>query len=72
MKKSLEQYSKEDHGIKKKDVDLNVVKINDGTAIAIPDPDNQQGPNDYRHWIWTEDTLQFSWDTNGHLLMEIV
>jgi len=27
MKKSLEQYSKEDHGIKKKDVDLNVVKI---------------------------------------------
>lgn len=32
MKKSLEQYSKEDHGIKKKDVDLNVVKIS-GTLI---------------------------------------
>lgn len=27
MKKILEQYSKEDHGIQKKDVDLNVVKI---------------------------------------------
>lgn len=27
MKKSLEQYSKEDHGIHKKDVDLDVVKI---------------------------------------------
>ena len=29
--------------------DLNVVKINDGSVISIPDPDNQSGPDDYRH-----------------------
>lgn len=52
--------------------DLNIVKIDDNTLISIPDPDNQQGPNDYRHWIWTEDTLQFSWNNKGHLQMEII
>ena len=52
--------------------DLNVEKINDGSLITIPDPDNQSGPADYRHWIWTEDTLNFTWGTKGHLQMEIL
>ena len=52
--------------------DLNIVKINDGSLISIPDPDNQSGPNDCRHWIWTTDTLNFTWGTNGHLNMEII
>lgn len=52
--------------------DLNIVKINDGSVISIPDPDNQSGPDDYRHWIWTTDTLNFTWGTNGHLHMEII
>ena len=38
--------------------DLNVEAINDGTLITLPDPDNQSGPADYRHYIWTEDTLR--------------
>lgn len=52
--------------------DLNVEVINDGTLITLPDPDNQSGPADYRHYIWTEDTLTFTWGAKGHLKMEIL
>ncbi len=50
---------------------LDVELINDGSLIKIPDPDNQSSA-DYKHYMWTEDTLTFSWGTNGHLKMEIL
>ena len=28
--------------------------------------------NDYRNWVWTYNTLTFSWGTGGRLLMEVL
>jgi hypothetical protein len=40
----------------------------DGT-ISLPDSNNIR-PNDYKSWMWTYNTLQFTW-SNGHLIMEV-
>ena len=52
--------------------DLSIETINDGSLITLPDPDNQSGSSDYRHYIWAEDTITFSWGDKGHLKMEII
>jgi len=28
--------------------------------------------NDYKQWVWSEDTLQFEINDNGHLLMRVL
>ena len=51
---------------------LTVDFINDGTQIDLP-VDDVLKDNQYRTWLWTKNTLQFSWDTTQktHILMEI-
>lgn len=46
--------------------------INDGTQIDLP-VDDVLKDNQYRTWLWTKSTIQFSWDDaqKTHLLMEI-
>lgn len=46
--------------------------INDGSVIELP-TEVVDHPDDYKTWIWTKNTLQFSWSAskNTHLLMEI-
>ena len=50
---------------------LNVEMINDGVSVvSMPDPSVIRA-NDYLQFVWTEDTLNFSIDANGHLLLTI-
>jgi len=51
---------------------LTVDFINDGTQIDLP-VDDVLKDNQYRTWLWTKNTLQFTWDgtQKTHLLMEI-
>ena len=49
---------------------LNVEVINDGSAVVLPQPDVVD-PNDYKQWVWSQNTLQFQWD-GGHLQVKIL
>jgi hypothetical protein len=51
---------------------LTVDFINDGSQIELPVSDVLKD-NQYRTWLWTKNTLQFTWDgtQKTHLLMEI-
>ena len=50
---------------------LNVEVISDGDGVvSLPDPTILRA-DDYRQFIWTDDTLHFSFDSNGHLLLTI-
>lgn len=40
-------------------------------VVVIPDPDNRHD-NDYQHWFWSQDTIRFSFNSNGHLLMQFI
>ncbi len=46
--------------------------INDGSTVELPANDVLKD-NQYRTWIWTKNTVQFSWDATKktHLKMEI-
>jgi hypothetical protein len=47
-------------------------KIAGDGPIRLPDS-YSVGPDDYRSWLWTYNTFQFSWDNEtGHLLMEVL
>lgn len=50
---------------------LNIEIINDGSLVALPQ-DNIIDKNDYKQWVWTQDTLQFQWGNNGHLQVKLV
>jgi hypothetical protein len=48
------------------------VEVLDGdTAVSLPQ-DTIINKYDYKQWIWSSDTIQFSWGTKGHLLMRIL
>lgn len=51
---------------------LTVEKIDDGSAIRVPDP-NFVRPDDYRQWVLTQNSLEFSWDPTykTRLLVEV-
>lgn len=52
---------------------LTVEIVNDRSTIELP-VDDVLKDNQYRTWIWTKNTLQFSWSTTKktHLKMEIL
>jgi hypothetical protein len=52
---------------------LTVEVINDRTAVELPANDVVKN-NQYRTWIWTKNTLQFTWSSTKktHLKMEIL
>jgi len=39
--------------------------------IRLPDEYSQTNA-DYVNWVWTYNTFQFSWDNDGHLLLEVL
>jgi len=60
----------------KYDVDtarLTVEKINDGSPVRLPDTQLLRS-NDYKHWLWTRNTLKLEWNSNDltRLLLEVV
>jgi hypothetical protein len=50
---------------------LTVNKVVDGTSVYIPAADLVNSSADYDQWVWTQNKLVFSFDANGHLLMEV-
>lgn len=46
-------------------------KISGDAPISLPDEYSVR-PNDYRVWMWTNNTYQFSWTNDGHLIMEVL
>lgn len=51
---------------------LNLEIIADGDGvIKLPFPDIIDS-NDYKQWIWTTNTLEFRFATNGHLEMTVL
>jgi hypothetical protein len=47
-------------------------KIAGDAPISLPDSYVVR-PDDYKSWLWTYNTFQFSWDIEtGHLLMEVL
>ncbi len=49
---------------------LNIEKIDGDTPIALPQ-ENIINANDYKQWVWTTNTLSFSFSETGHLLMTV-
>lgn len=53
---------------------LDVEMIDDGTQ-AITLPNLQDGIIDkyaYKHWVWSQNMLQFQWGDSGHLQVKII
>lgn len=51
---------------------VTIDKIAGDAPIRLPDETSTR-PNDYRNWMWTNNTYRFRWDTNtGRLLMEVL
>jgi hypothetical protein len=46
-------------------------KIYGDAPISLPDYYTVR-KDDYKNWIWTYNTLRFSWGENGRLLMEVL
>jgi hypothetical protein len=54
------------------DGNLTAEVINDGTSVVELPQVGIVDPVDYKHWIWSADTLSFRWGNKGHLLMEVL
>ncbi len=52
--------------------DLTVEIINDGTTVVSLPEDDIIDDNDYKHWFWSSDTINFYFDENGHLVMRMI
>lgn len=51
---------------------LDIEVINDSiTPVVLPE-EELVNAEDYRHWLWSNDTLQFEFNNKGHLLMRIL
>lgn len=50
---------------------LNIEIINGESPVVLPQ-DNAIDKYDYKQWVWTQDTLQFQWGSNGHLQVKFV
>jgi|CryBogDrversion2_4_1035264.scaffolds.fasta_scaffold00930_2 hypothetical protein len=49
-----------------------IEKIAGDSPISLPSATSQSA-NDYRNWMWTNNTFTFSWNNaTGHLLMEVL
>lgn len=50
---------------------LNIEVINDESPVVLP----QAGvidKLDYKQWVWSQDTLRFQFDSNGHLQVKLL
>jgi hypothetical protein len=45
----------------------------DSEAVQLPNlQDKIIDKYAYKHWVWSQNALQFQWSTNGHLQVKIV
>jgi hypothetical protein len=45
----------------------------DSEAVQLPNlQDEIIDKYAYKHWVWSQNALQFQWSTNGHLQVKIV
>jgi hypothetical protein len=45
----------------------------DSEAVELPNlQDEIIDKYAYKHWVWSQNALQFQWSTNGHLQVKIV
>jgi hypothetical protein len=53
---------------------LSVEIINDGeTVVVLPEETSYQiRDNDYKHWFWSSDTINFYFNDKGHLIMKMI
>jgi len=53
---------------------LDVQLIDDDTmAVSLPNlQDKIIDKYAYKHWVWSQNSLQFQWSDNGHLQVKIV
>lgn len=55
---------------------LNIKIINDGTTeVRLPAEDRLDPitySDDYTNYVWSQDTLEFSINNNGHLLLKML
>lgn len=52
--------------------DLTVEIINDGTTVVSLPEEDIIDDDDYKHWFWSSDTINFYFDENGHLVMRMI
>ena len=50
---------------------LNVEILDGDTPVSLPQ-DGTIDKYDYKQWVWSKDTIQFEWGSNGHLLMRLI
>ena len=55
------------------DLTVEVIDANDTDPIKIPDTIYPiTDPNDYKHWFWSIDAIEFDIDNKGHLRMKFL
>ena len=42
-----------------------------GTAINLADDSYSSRPDDYLNWMWSSNTLRFSVNATGHIILEV-
>lgn len=52
--------------------DLTIEIISKGDGVVRLPSDDVIDPLDYKQWIWTTNTLDFQFSTNGHLEMTVL
>jgi len=58
-----------------KDGDCNVEIIDQSSSdiIKLPESEYILDSDDYKHWIWSSDTIEFYFnESNGHLIMKTI
>jgi hypothetical protein len=41
------------------------IEVIDGDAVVSLPQDTMKSKYDYKQWVWSSDTLEFYWNTNG-------
>lgn len=50
---------------------VTIDKISGDEPISLPDQYISR-PNDYKNWLWSNNTLRFSFTNDGRILMEVL
>lgn len=52
-------------------LNIEIISPMDGTPVVLPE-DGVIDKYDYKHWVWTRDTLRLQWGNKGHLQVKLV
>lgn len=50
---------------------VEVINPNDGAPVVLP-TENIIDSNDYKQWVWSENTIRFQWGNKGHLQVKFL